>query len=339
VRRKLKQFPEIVEADIDTTLQRATMEALPSFDQYVALAHALEEAGGAIQMFHPRYLLPQAHYASLGAPGRDPEALERLRQRLQAVPGVRSAIIDTDRWFINERGLEVGGAVVFAEPNPRLNIDLVRAAKKEGFIYEPKEHGHAADEHDEWSEMNHAFAGLCLVFLAAFGILQTALPRPPWFVKYGTVFVWLALFVFLFVRADRGAWPLGPMSWWESFQEWDTAQHRVGVSLILAIAVGDFLRVCRGWKVNPAFGRWGVAVIGLVGSGMLFTHLHSSLDPAHAKMVFRMNAQHLAMATCALLFAVSKFAWETWRVPRWAGQYLWLVFLGCLGLALNLYVE
>jgi len=56
-------------------------------------------------------------------------------------------------------------------------------------------------------------------------------------------------------------------------------------------------------------------------------------------MVQRMNAQHIAMAVAVLLFGVSKFVWDTWRVPHRWGQYAWLVCLGMLGLVLNLYTE
>ena len=115
MRSKLKQFPEIVKADIDIKTGRANLEARPEFDQYVALAHSMEEAGGAIQMFHPKYLTPQAYYAMLGVKGRDLEKTDRLQAALDAVPGVRTAIIDSDRWFTNEQGLDVGGLVVFAE--------------------------------------------------------------------------------------------------------------------------------------------------------------------------------------------------------------------------------
>ena len=45
------------------------------------------------------------------------------------------------------------------------------------------------------------------------------------------------------------------------------------------------------------------------------------------------------MATAVLLFGVSKFVWDTWRLPRRWGQYVWLVCLGLLGVILNMYVE
>ena len=338
VRTKLKQFREVVRADIDRERQQLVMEAKPSFDQYVALAHAIEDAGGAIQMFHPEYVVPQAHYAALGVKGFSREKLTRLEKGLQAIPGVRSALVDPDRWFRNERGVDVGGCVVFADTSPRLDLQMVEAARAAGFILEHRHHGHEADAHDEWSEMNHAFAGLCMLLLACIGAAQLGLHRPPWLVRYGTVFVWSALFLFLFICADRSSWPLGKVSWLEGFREWDTAQHRIGLGLMLPMIAGDLMRIRKGWKVDPSLSRWGALLVGVAGSAMLFGHLHQTIDPAHAALAARMNFQHLAMATSILLFAVSRFAWETWRKPRWLA-YLPFAFLGMLGVILTMYVE
>jgi putative copper resistance protein D len=349
VRSKLKRFPEIVDVKISREAGMAWLQAQPSFDQYVALQHALEDAGGAIQMFHPAYLIPQAHYGMLGVRERTPGKLIDLEERLKAVPGVRSAIIDQDRWFTNADGQDVGGVVVFADPNPRLEASLVRVAKQAGFVYEPREHGEHGGgggggaaggfDHDEWSEFNHAFAGLCLLVLAGIGAAQLSMARPPCYIKYGTVLVSIGLVVFLFICADRNAWPLGRIGWFESFQDWDTVQHRLGTGLLALLTIGDYLRLRKGWKVNSAVSRWAMLTLGLVGSGMLFTHLHRTIDPTHYAIADRMNRQHLAMASSALLFALSKFAWDTWQVPKRGGRYLWLGFLALLGLILVMYVE
>ena len=338
MRSKLKRFPEVREDAIDLKQGKAFLRAKPSFDQYVALLHALEEAGGAIQMFHPKYLVPEAHYAIVGVRGRDAEKLEALQNRLAEVRGVRSAIVDPDRWFTNEKGIDVGGAVIYADPNPRLELELGQAARQAGFIWEMKHH--QDPRAGETSEMNHAFAGLMLILLAVLGMLQVGLHEPPAFIRYGTVGLWVLLFTFLFIRADPDYWPLGKASWFDGFHNWETFQHRIGYSLLIPIAVGDYLRIRKGWKVNPSLGRWGVLLVGAVGSGILFTHLHDTLDPAHYADVWRMNAQHIAMAIFGLLFAISKFAWDTWRFPgtRW-GKYLWLACLAGMGVVLNLYVE
>lgn len=339
MRSKLKQFPEVVAADINRKDQRAYLWAAPTFDQYAALQHALEDAGGAIQMVHPEYLVPKAMFATLGVKGKDPDKIEHLQDGLQKVQGVRSVVIDSDRWFTNEKGLDVGGLVLWADNNPNLELDLVSTAQKAGFILEPNHHAHGENDDDKWSMTNHAFSGLCLLFLTVCFALQMLSPRPPWLIKHGTTLVWLAMFVFLFIRADRTSWPLGKMSWWESFREADTAAHRVGEFLILILAFADYQRIKGKWSINPVVGRWGLLVVGLGGSIMLFTHLHSTLDPVHYAMVWRMNIQHMLMATMALGFTIAKFAWDTWQAPKRGGQYVWLGFLAALGVVLTLYVE
>jgi hypothetical protein len=339
VRSKLERFPEIVSFDLDLSTGRATMEAEPTFYQYVALERAIGEAAGAIKMFHPSYLVPRAHYAMLGTDRLTQAGLEALRERLEAVPGVRVAVVDEDRWFINDAGLMVGGAVIFADRNPRLRLDLKRAAAEAGFVLEHRHHGDQAAEVEKWSMTNHAFAGLCLIFLAVLGMLQAGLASPPRWIRLGSPAIWLLLFVFLFIRADRSAWPLGEMGWWESFQDPEIAQHRLGIGLLGLVAMGDLFRVRSSMAVNPVLSRWGILLLGLVGSALLFRHQHHTLDPAHEWMVRRMNVQHLAMGSAGLLFALSKFAWDTWQIPRNWGRYLWLLFLMVLGILLNLYIE
>jgi hypothetical protein len=290
-------------------------------------------------MFHARYLTPQPVYATLAVKSRDAEKLDRLQQKLQAVSGVRSAFIDPERWFTNEKGLDVGGAVVFADPNPHLRQNLVWAAREAGFVFEPEMHEQDEVADRQWSELNHGLAGLFLLCVTALAILQAALSNPPAFIRYGTVYLWVGLFLFLFIRGDDIYWPLGQLSWWEGFREKETVQHRIGIGLLLPVIWGEYLRVRNGWRLNPSLTRWGVLAIGLIGSTMLYTNLHETLEPAHYAMVRRMNSEHVTMATTVLLFAVSKVVWDTWHLPRRWGQYLGLIFLGILGILLNLYVE
>src|SRR5262249_35599503 len=163
-------------------------------------------------MFHTRYLTPQPVYAIVAVRHRDSGKLDALQQRLQAVPGVRSAFIDPERWFTNENGLDVGGSVVFAEPSPELQPRLIHAAQQAGFIFEPKMHEQDEMADRQWSELNHGLSGLLLLILAMFGILQLTLREPPAFIKYGTVYVWVGLFLFLIIRSDPEYWPLGQIN-------------------------------------------------------------------------------------------------------------------------------
>jgi hypothetical protein len=338
VRRALSTFPEVLRAEIDLQKQQVILRMQPSFDQYAALEQAVQDGGGAIRMFHTRYLVPQPIYACLGVKGHDPDKLERLEQKLKAIPGVRAASIDEQRWFTNEQGLDVGGAVLYTDPDPRLEKRLVRAAAQVGFTLETHEDGPAEMRDKEWSEMNHRVAGLFLLLLAGLAVLQLGLPRPRAWVRYSTLGVWLGLFVFLILRSDPEYWPLGRINWLEGFQDRESCQHRLAIALLIPLIVGDFLRLQHGWRLNRAITGWGVLALGLIGSIILFTHRHTTIEPAHAAMVLRMNAEHMAMATAVLGLGLFKFAWDKWRVPQPWGQYIWLVCLGILGLVLNLYV-
>ena len=84
MRSKIKQFPEITQSDLDLKTGRLRMSAKPGFDQYVALQHSLEEAGGAISMFDVRYIVPRAYYGMLGVKGRDADKAERLENNLRS---------------------------------------------------------------------------------------------------------------------------------------------------------------------------------------------------------------------------------------------------------------
>jgi hypothetical protein len=101
------------------------------------LKKAVEAGGGEIQMFHATYLVPRPLYAALGVKDVDEDKMDRLRQRLQTVLGVRTAFIDPGRWFTNEQGLDFGGAALFVDPDPHLEKTLVQAASQVGFTLEP----------------------------------------------------------------------------------------------------------------------------------------------------------------------------------------------------------
>jgi putative copper resistance protein D len=339
VRRTLSHFPGVVDAQVDLRKQQARLHVRPGFDQYRQLKQAVEAGGGEIQMFSASYVIPQPLYAALGVKDVAVEKMDRLRQRLQTVPGVRATIIDPNRWFTNENGLDVGGAAIFADPDPHVERDMTRAAEEVGFTLEPRMDGQRETQEREWSELNHRVAGLFLIFLAGLGLFQLGHPRPPRWIPSGTLVTWLGLFLFLLIRSDPEYWPIGKINWMEGFKDLESCQHRLGIGLLLPLMVGDFWRIRRGWKVNPALSRWGILAIAVIGGGMLFTHLHHTIDPAHTPMVRRMNLEHLGMATAVTLFGVSKFVWDTWKVPRGWGRSLWLIFLGILGLFLALYVE
>src|SRR2546427_10444754 len=81
-----------------------------------------------------------------------------------------------------------------------------------------------------WSEYNHHFAGLFVLAMGLLAVLHRT-GSAPWARHWPLVFFGLA--AFLLVRNDPGAWPLGPLGFWESRQYPAVLQHRVVVLLVL----------------------------------------------------------------------------------------------------------
>jgi copper chaperone CopZ len=125
VQHALAQFPGILKPRFDVPREQVSLRVRPGFDRYGALKKAVEAGGGEIQMFHVTYLVPQPLYAALGVRDLQDDKMNRLRRRLQTVPGVRTTFIDPGRWFTNEQGVDVGGAALFVDPDPRLVKNLV----------------------------------------------------------------------------------------------------------------------------------------------------------------------------------------------------------------------
>lgn len=193
-----------------------------------------------------------------------------------------------------------------------------------------------SDEADrQYSIFMHSVAG---VFLMAIGGLAFLSGFRRWgLMKLNVVwpFLWIALGVFLLVRSDPEAWPIGPAGFWESFSlptAHEIVQHKVLAGVVILIGVFDLLRLQgvltnRGWSVvMPAL--WMVAALAL----LLHRHLdHPAMDLA--------NMQHLSWGIQSLLLAGIRLL-EELNVLRWShASGLWTVVLAVLGVQLALYTE
>ncbi|WP_018405820.1 copper resistance D family protein [Methylocystis rosea] len=103
-----------------------------------------------------------------------------------------------------------------------------------------------------WAEMNHHLAGVFVVLMGFFALLerhrQTASAARHW------PLLFLLLGGILVVRADETAWPLGPIGFFESLRDPQIVQHKVIVVLIATFAIFEW-QVRRGrFKSDwPAF--------------------------------------------------------------------------------------
>ncbi|MDP9263025.1 MAG: hypothetical protein M3O85_01755, partial [Acidobacteriota bacterium] len=130
-----------------------------------------------------------------------------------------------------------------------------------------------------WSTFNHRVAG-CYLALWGFAALIAGLQGPPgtWW-RFAPSVVLLGLVQFLFFRNDPEAWPVGPMSFWDSMQGEDL-QHRVFLLLLLAIAVVELLRA--GGRLPEFFAKYSVAILAGLGGAYLLFHKHGGENMSQA---------------------------------------------------------
>jgi putative copper resistance protein D len=186
-----------------------------------------------------------------------------------------------------------------------------------------------------WSEYNHHWAGLVVLAAGALALLSR-FRWMRWARFWPASFAGLAVFILL--RADPEAWPLGPRPFWGSFFEPDALQHRAAAALILAFAVFE-CAVEAGW-LRTAWARYAFPLMCAAGATLLLMHGHSLADGKDEVLVL-MN--HAALALCAVIAGWSR--WLELRLPqeeggerRFAG-YLWPLALMAVGMVLLDYRE
>lgn len=181
-----------------------------------------------------------------------------------------------------------------------------------------------------WSEYNHHWAGLFVVLMGILSLLERLGVKPA---RHWPL-LFLGLAMFLFVRNDPRAWPLGPASVWESFALPDVVQHRLLVLLVVAFGVFEWMVRTRRLPERPA--GYVFPLLGAVGGVLLLTHSHAMVN---LKEEFLVEISH------ALLAILSTFVgWGRWlelRLPE-AGRGPGWQWRGCLiavGILLLFYRE
>jgi putative copper resistance protein D len=201
-------------------------------------------------------------------------------------------------------------------------------------------HGHAAaqgpDEEVQYSIFMHDTAGMFLIVISLCAFLGGF--ESPWLAWLRGLWpaVWIAMGLFLFVRSDPDAWPMGAAGLWESVTSLPTAhqviQHKVLTLVAVFIGALEWLKGHRAFA-HPAWAYvmptlWAVAALAL----LLHRHLeHPQMDLA--------NMQHLSWGIQGLLLAIIRLLEDT-KVVQWSHKAgLWTVVLGTLGLQIALYTE
>ncbi len=189
-----------------------------------------------------------------------------------------------------------------------------------------------------YSERNHHIAGL-LVVLMGLAELGHAL-RLTWS-HWSRLLLPAAMIgtgLFLLVWSDHEAWPIGSLSFMQTFfgEDLEILQHKVYGVLALGVGAIEFIR--RAGLVRHAGWSAPLALMALIGGWMLFGHSHGDHPSAH-----KIALHHAVMGTIALTAGSSKLI-AGWLgrsggvIPsRW--EVLWASLILVIGVQLLIYSE
>ncbi|PWB91167.1 copper resistance protein CopD [Methylocystis sp. MitZ-2018] len=184
-----------------------------------------------------------------------------------------------------------------------------------------------------WAEMNHHLAGVFVVLMGFFALLerhrQTASAARHW------PLLFLLLGGILVVRADETAWPLGPIGFFESLRDPQIVQHKVIVVLIATFAIFE-------WQVRRGrFKSDWPAFVFPVTTGAAAAFLLTHYGHTEGKDEVLVAISHTPIALFGIVSASAR--WLEIRLSdtsagRIAG-YVWPVAFILSGLLLLLYRE
>jgi putative copper resistance protein D len=183
-----------------------------------------------------------------------------------------------------------------------------------------------------WSEYNHHVAGVLVLAMGALAV-ASGTSRARWARNWPLLFLGLAGFIV--VRADPGAWPLGPLGFWESMTYPEILQHRLLALIVIVFGIFEWMvRTERLVSRGPALV---FPLLCAVGGGLLLAHSHGGVN---VKEEFLIEVTHLPLGLLAL--AVGWGRWMELRsAPLQARRIgrVWEVSFVLVGLLLVLYRE
>ncbi|ULA65666.1 MAG: conserved membrane protein of unknown function [Nitrospira sp.] len=238
--------------------------------------------------------------------------------------------------------LGLDGAVLFAQHGePSHEAASVGSA----------EHGH--DHHaltlspDSWegskagiaySEFNHHLAGLFVLLIGCSEMAQATRSSSLGWARMLLPAALLGMAAFLLIWSDHQAWPIGPMSFAETFfgNDHEILQHKMYGLLALTVGLIEWSRRLglldhAGWLVP-------LPLFAMVGGLMLFAHSHGA-HPAAEKIAMH----HAVMGTLALsagstkLVSAGRGVLMGWSRSRW--ETIWAGLILLIGLQLLVYAE
>jgi hypothetical protein len=186
-----------------------------------------------------------------------------------------------------------------------------------------------------YSEFNHHLSS---IFILVIGVAE--LLRAVGVIRVG-FFLPIAMFLsgaFLLIWSDHEAWPIGSLSFVQTFfgGDWEIMQHKLFGILPMGVGIIEALRRV-GWLEHPGW-KIPLPAFAIIGGYLLLLHHHGA-HPGADKIAMH----HAIMALMAVTAGSSKLAAD-WRgdgsatsPKRW--EILWSALVIVIGIQLIIYSE
>jgi hypothetical protein len=144
--------------------------------------------------------------------------------------------------------------------------------------------------------------------------------------------------IFLLIWSDHDAWPIGSLSFRESFfgNDQDIVQHKIYGVLALTVALIEIVRRLQ----QHTYAGWIVPLplFAIIGGLMLFGHSHGLQLAAH-----KITLHHAVMGAMAIAAGSSKLiagrTSDPVAMPRSRWEFLWAGLILLIGAQLLAYSE
>jgi len=209
------------------------------------------------------------------------------------------------------------------------------------------DHHSSVAVHDSWegsaagiaySEENHHIAGWMVILMGLAEVSHvTRLPSLMW-ARLLLPSAMLFVGIFLIVWSDHDAWPVGHLSFAETFfgQDHEIVQHKFYG--LLALAVGGVESFRRLGRTGHVAWATPLPLMAITVGIMLFSHSHGVHPSAH-----KIAMHHAVMGTIAITAGSSKLFFDWRRLSTGPGstrwEWLWAGLLLLIGVQLLFYSE
>lgn len=149
-----------------------------------------------------------------------------------------------------------------------------------------------------WSEYNHHMAGFVVLLVGLVALLDRT-GRFPWARHWPLLYLLLALF--LFIRSDPEAWPMGEIGFLDSLRDPEVLQHKLLSMLVVVFAVSEWFVRLRGRQGAAAY-VFPLAMV--LGGFLLLTHTHAISNIKEALLV---ELSHLPLGVLAVIAGCARW--------------------------------